>query len=476
MMAFDEAKFRANAKAAGYSDADIDAELKGSPSGAAPAPNMEEQYAEKERKLREEYDKKVKEATTSQVTVGDRTFEVPSLFTSTAGLVTGAGAVIGAGTALYGASQVAPAVYQAVKNRWINKVPEIDRTIDIPMDATPVAPVSIQATTELAKPAAPAEPNRLQRAADIIEANRQAGLGGQPMAPVAPIEAAPAAVAPTPMTPDELAASFRGQAPQAGAVAPPPISTPLSSAPVDAPAPLPSASPGSAATEIVADEIKSMMTEADKPVAPDYPKKTTFKSAAEIHPAFEFRPDVGNLDRSMGNILGKEHREYAREMFAGGNKFGQSANLNDDVSRLTTQYFQNLQQQIPETILGRDARKLQNIPSEFGTFAKNTNFGKGVKVGGVAGTLFAISDLANAQTAGQRGMAGANLLEAVLPPAMMMSGAGEGSSTVPSADAAMLLGSPYAQTEIAKKRRQQEEYTRKVGAGRGIAPPSAYMR
>jgi hypothetical protein len=290
----------------------------------------------------------------------------------------------------------------------------------------------------------------------MIEANRQAGLGGQPMAPVAPIEAAP--MAPT------------------APVAPEPISTPLSSAPVDAPAPTPSAAPNSPVTSIVTDTIKELITEEDKPVAPEYPKKTTFKSAAEIPPGFEFRPDVGNLDRSMGNILGKEHREYARELFAGGKKFGQSANLNDDVSRLTTQYFQNLQQQIPETILGRDARKLQNIPSEFGTFSKNTNFGKGVKVGGVAGTLFAISDLANAQTAGQRGMAGANLLEAVLPPAMMMSGAGEGSSTVPSADAAMLLGSPYAQTEIAKKRRQQEEYTRKVGAGRGIAPPSAYMR
>jgi hypothetical protein len=88
----------------------------------------------------------------------------------------------------------------------------------------------------------------------------------------------------------------------------------------------------------------------------------------------------------------------------------------------------------------------------------------------------AVTDLAKADTAGQRGMAGANLLEAILPPGFMMSGAGQGSSTVPSVDAAMLLGSPYAQTEIAKKRRQQEEYTRKVGAGRGIAPPSAYMR
>ena len=39
-----------------------------------------------------------------------------------------------------------------------------------------------------------------------------------------------------------------------------------------------------------------------------------------------------------------------------------------------------------------------------------------------------------------------------------------------------LLGSPYAQTEQAKKLREQEAYARKVGAGRGIAPPSAYMR
>jgi hypothetical protein len=436
-MAFDVEGYRKAATAAGISKAEIENEIKFQTS----APEKTDAFAKNENGFQ------LGSLDQIQERLGNDWWHLP------AGL-----AVLGA--AAYGAEKLMGS--GGTPSSQLD-TPRIDPT----MTGVP-APQDVQQV--------PAAPDRLQRAAEMIEANRQAGLGGQPMAPVAPIEAAPAAVAPTPMTPDELAASFRGEAPQAGAVAPPPISTPLSSAPVDAPAPLPSASPGSAATEIVADEIKSMMTEADKPVAPEYPKKTTFKSAAEIPPGFEFRPDVGNLDRSMGNILGKEHREYAREMFAGGNKFGQSASLNDDVSRLTTQYFQNLQQQIPETILGRDARKLQNIPSEFGTFSKNTNFGKGVKVGGVAGTLFAISDLANAQTAGQRGMAGANLLEAVLPPAMMMSGAGAGSSTVPSADAAMLLGSPYAQTEIAKKRRQQEEYTRKVGAGRGIAPPSAYMR
>jgi hypothetical protein len=41
---------------------------------------------------------------------------------------------------------------------------------------------------------------------------------------------------------------------------------------------------------------------------------------------------------------------------------------------------------------------------------------------------------------------------------------------------AMLLGSPYAQSDFAKKQRQEQEYVRKVGAGRGIAPPSAYQR
>ena len=108
---------------------------------------------------------------------------------------------------------------------------------------------------------------------------------------------------------------------------------------------------------------------------------------------------------------------------------------------------------------------------------KKTSAGtKPVRVAGTVGALMAISDLAKADTPGQRGMAGANLLEAVLPPGFMMGGAGEGSSNVPSMEAAMLLGSPYAQSPQAKKLRQEQEYVRKIGAGRGIAPPSAYQR
>jgi hypothetical protein len=201
-------------------------------------------------------------------------------------------------------------------------------------------------------------------------------------------------------------------------------------------------------------------------------EQKTFKTAADIPEGYVFRPDVGNLDRSMGNILGKEHREYARELFSGGKPFGHSDDLNADVSRLTTEYFKRLQQEVPETILGREARIAQKVPSEFGTFAKGTNFGKAAKVAGVAGTLISVADLANAKTAQDKATAGTNLLGAVLPPFMDINDVGAPGVGKDRFEEAYKLGSPYAQTEEAKKSRLKE----KAGAGRGIAPPSAYMR
>lgn len=312
-------------------------------------------------------------------------------------------------------------------------------------------------------------------------------LAQQPLEPVKP-----SLPQQTNLTPQDLEA----RAAQLKAVAPEmPVSTPITAAPVDAPAPTPSAQPNSPVTSIVTDTVKELIqetpaqpTDITKPVAapaakpapvaaPAYPKAgAKFKTEADIPPGFVARYDVGNLDRSMGNILGLEHRANARDLFNQGKPFGQSANLNQDVSDLTKRYFQQLQSEIPETLLGREARQAQKIPSEFGVFAKNTPFGTGVKIGGKAATLFALSDVANAQTAGQRGMAGANLLEAVLPPGLAITGAGEGSGTVPNMSQAMLLGSPYAQSPLAVKQRQALEYERKVGAGRGIAPPSAYLR
>lgn len=205
--------------------------------------------------------------------------------------------------------------------------------------------------------------------------------------------------------------------------------------------------------------------------APKGPKKepvvASFKTAKDIPEGFVFRPDVGNLDRSMYNILGPEHRQYAKELLTGGKMFGNVKDVNAEVSKLSTEYFQKLQSQIPEAILSRDERRAQGIPSKFGNYGLQ-GFGKAAKVGGVAGTLFAVADLANAQTPEQKLAAG----EALLPIGMNLTEAGAPGVSAQTISNAYKLGSPYAQTEEAKLARLKE----KAGAGRGIAPPSAYMR
>jgi len=183
-------------------------------------------------------------------------------------------------------------------------------------------------------------------------------------------------------------------------------------------------------------------------------KKTevsSFKSIADNPAGYKFLPEVGNLDRSLGNILGLEHRANAREMFTGGKPFGQFTGsgpkaYNEEISRLTTDYFKNLQSEIPETILSRDARRAQGIPSDFGTYANKINFGKAAKVAGVAGTLIAVADLANAKTREQQANAGTNLLGAVLPPGTDILEAGAptlGKKQLKAFEEAKKLGSPY---------------------------------
>ena len=109
--------------------------------------------------------------------------------------------------------------------------------------------------------------------------------------------------------------------------------------------------------------------------------------------------------------------------------------------------------------MGRDARKLQNVPSDFGVYGGKGGFGKAAKVAGITGTLFAAADLANAATNaahGKYGEAGGQAAEVgmnFMPPALQAltyaKGAGEGEDT-----------------ELARQRRMTEYVKR---AGRGVA-------
>lgn len=306
----------------------------------------------------------------------------------------------------------------------------------------------------------------------------------------------------TNLTPEDIQA----RAAQLKAVAPEmPISTPISAAPIDAPAPTPSAQPNSFATETIVNEVKDMIQEtpaqpveaakppaaAPAPVAPPQDLRTgTGKPAfagqgpeAALNKKGEpkFKPeyaDINAVPRGYAFVPGAQYIDTPRQ------NIGQAEYTKAFTDRpfpLTNEQAIQESKDINK-LLGRATRAemiAANLPPAEITpgITKKTSAGtKPVRVAGTVGALMAISDLAKAETPGQRGMAGANLLEAILPPGMMMGGAGEGSGTVPNMSQAMLLGSPYAQSPLAVKQRQALEYERKVGAGRGIAPPSAYLR
>jgi hypothetical protein len=364
-------------------------------------------------------------------------------------------AAIGAG--IYGASQF--------MGRGDTPPPSggLGLRIDPTMDVLPVA-----------QQAPIAQPDRLQQAQQIIEANKQLGLSSKPVPPTAPV-AAP--------------------------VAPPaPISTPITAAPIDAPAATPTAGPGSPVTSIINDTVKEMIQQTPdpvtgatptKPVAPPEELRTgTGKPAfagmgpeATLNKKGEpkFKPDYADINqvpRGFAFVPGAQYIDTPRQ------NIGQAEYTKAYTDRLfpLTNELAIQESKDINKLLGRATRAetiAAGLPPAQLTpgITKKTSAGtKPVRVAGTLGALIAIPDLAKAETTGQRAMAGANLLEAVMPPGFMMSGAGEGSGTVPSFDQAMLLGSPYAQTEIAKKRRQALEYAAKVGAGRGLTPASAYPR
>lgn len=465
-------------------------------SGAATPPvDFETEYKNKAAELKADYDKKVKDLTTSTLKVGNQTYEIPSAFTSTP--VVAAATVLG----LYGAKKVgeyafdkASSALDGIKNRMINKgsdVSEPSLTAEQPVTDKPKSSFAQTFETTYGVPLSKAEeltggPITNPKDAAIIGGalRNQGGISINTPYQTTPYTQAPEAIAPVAPAAPQVAP----EAPQAAPIAQQAPVAPPATAPTSVQAGVQSGNPAPAVQSVIAQEIdKTSSVATTEPKTPKKPPDVlTFKSVKDIPEGMMFRPDVGNLDRSLGNILGLEHRANAREMFTGGKPFGQFTGsgpnaFNNEISRLSTEYFQRLQSEIPETILSRDARRAQGIPSEFGTFAKTTNFGKAAKVGGVAGTLIAVADAANAAQQGKLGEAavrGADVATDYLPMISQLkqglspSEAGAPGVSKQTIEASSLLGSPYAQTEWAKNVRLKE----KAGAGRGIAPPSAYMR
>ncbi len=441
MATFDVDGYRKAAKAAGIPDSEIENEIKFQTSAPAKADPFE----------KDEGGFKIGTAEQIQERIGNDWWHLP------AGL-----AAIGAG--IYGASRLMGGPDETSGRPTYRFDPTLD-----------VEPIAQQ-------PMQPVKPQQTNLTPEDIQAR-----AAQLKAPVAP--------GATP-TIAELDAAFAAQQP---------ISTPITAAPVDAPAPTPSAAPNSPVTSIVTDTVKEMIQEtpaqpmeaakppaaAPAPVAPPQELRTgTGKPAfagqgpeAAVNKKGEpkFKPDYGSINDVPSGYAFVPNAQYIDTP-------RQNIGLQEYLKAYTERPFPLTNEMAIEQskeinrLLGRATRaeaKAAGLPPAEITpgITKKTSAGtKPVRVAGTVGALVAIPDLAKAETPGQRGLAGASLLEAVLPPGFMMGGAGQGSDIIPNADAAMLLGSPYAQTELAKKRRQALEYAAKVGGGRGLTPASAYQR
>jgi hypothetical protein len=472
MMAFDEAKYRAAAKAAGYSDDEIDSEL-GTKPIAASAPPPTETFSDATAKARAEYDAKVHKMLNTNVTVGDQTYEIPSFFTSPAGIVTAAGAGVGLGATILGAAVAAPKAYNAIKDRWISKAPAIDRTVDIPFEGpkptlnAKAAPPAANAVSEWDAIIAQSEQNKAAKAADA--AARQ----GKPIieAPIVGVmpSGAPATPIPMPPPPPPPPPVNITQAIAEGGNVTKAVSQTVANM-VDQPAPVGSVQPPNPAQQAVPPQ--ELRTGTGKPAfAGQGPEPTissrtnkpqfkdVYKDVSQVPTGFAFVPNAQYIDIPRQDLGQAEYtKAYSGRDFPATNELAreQSKDINRTLGRAT-----------------REEAKLAGLPPADVTpgITKMTTAGKKrVTVGGALGALVALPELANAASeAGQGNAAPARELGFDFGTGALLAKLFGGPAA---AAGALALGS----SSLNADEQDQLNYRRRVGSGRGIAPPSAYFR
>lgn len=523
MAKFDEEKFRASAKAAGYSDEEIDAELKVGPAPAGAAvPNMVPiaDGRATTAAFEKEAQAKGKELITSakqeqEATLAAPAFDFMKALNSPVGYVTGASALVALGTGYALGRKKGGS--EGIDSRKIGTKPEIDRTIDIPMDTVEkrnASPFAQQFEATYGVPLAEAEK---LTGGPITNAKDAAIIGGAlknqgGISVNNPYQTSPYTQAPVKFEPSDWLKSgmVTGGEPSV-------TTTPATPAPI---APTTSVQEG-VATNNTAKAVQNVVAqELDKAtgVAPtmatfnrdangniQYPKGMS-KAAKQGAEAFAQQyPDhakalaaegrfgilgAGSGDNNLFNSYGSDMMKRIRDEVNQGQMVGPYINYESKVNPAIKGIS-------PESAIGKDLAELRkaNIGGDYGTLGTPATIGgkkgglitgpntvpKAIKAGGPAMLLMAMADAAKAAQQGNFGEAAVRSADvatdyvpmiAQLKQGLAPTEAGAPGVSKQRIESAALLGSPFAQTDWAKGERLKE----KAGAGRGIAPPSAYMR
>lgn len=188
------------------------------------------------------------------------------------------------------------------------------------------------------------------------------------------------------------------------------------------------------------------------------PKGGTFASAAEVPASLAFVPNAQYYD-SLANAA--RSRTAAQEIVRAKGGYPTS---DAQAREWAADFLKESGAPTRESMLAA-GKKPDTVTSIFKQIGANKS--KLAKMGGVAGALVAVSDLANAKTSQEQMEAGLNLLGAVAPPGLDVLPAGAPGVPQQQINAAALLGSPYAQTEWAQLQRLRA----RPAAGRGLAIP-----
>jgi len=384
-MAFDEQGFRKAAAVAGYSADEIESHVakeKQLAEPELPKANTYEDFANKEMPEQPSAAKRLEQKAV------ETNPAIPYLASAGAGaLATAAG--IGAGKKIYNSLTDKMAADVEAKRvepqlNTSNKPVAGEPVFDLPSYTQPPAP-----------PATPAPTPAVTQPKPTVEQLKQR-LGVAP--PAAP-ELATAPVAQPPAPPVQQAPV--AQAAPTETIAPPAAPVAAPAAPVtEAPATTTKAAPVAEVKAAVPPPIQEVKTGTNKPAfvgqGPENPKKfkTEYESVKDVPKGFAFVPGAQSID-TVRNNLGQDVylKEFSKRDFPA--NYEEAKQVGSEINRS----------------LGRPTReemKTQGIapPEPVEGVTKRIAGYKLVKVGGVAGALIAVTDLAKAAEAGDRNALG----------------------------------------------------------------------
>lgn len=499
MAKFDEEKFRALATAAGYGKDEIDAEvrLEKAPSGAAvpnivPIADGRETTAAFEKEAQAKGTELIESAKQEkQKTLEEPPFDFVKAINSPVGYVTGAAALAALTAGAGYAFGKAKSGLSGINQRKIGQQP-IDRTIDIPMDTVEKRNMSpfaqqFEATYNVSL----ADAERLT-GGPITNAKDAAIIGGA-LKNQGSISV---------NNPYQTSSYTQAPATQAGAPNAPVLPTPSS-----VQEGVETGNTAKAVQSVVAKEIdKTAGMYRDAQGNMVYPEKMSLAARTGAEAFTKQYPDIaktlegkgqfailggGSGDNSLFNTYDSELMKRLR------NEVNQGQMVGPDIN-YTSKINPAIQAISPESVLGKELADLRatqpkggtrgtlGIPATIGGVKGGLMKGPNqvrdiVKAGGPALLLMSMADAAKAAQQGRYGEAAIRSADVATDYMPMISQLKQGLSpreavapgvSQQTIESSALLGSPYAQTEWAKKQRLKE----KAGAGRGIAPPSAYMR